>query len=29
MTSPPEQDYRKTGRYGEGSDNLIWYVEKQ
>lgn len=29
MTSPPEQDYRKTGRYGEGADNLIWYVEKQ
>lgn len=23
MTSPPEQDYRKTGRYGEGTDNLI------
>lgn len=28
MTSAPEQDYRKVGRYGEGEDNMVWYVKK-
>jgi dCTP deaminase len=28
MTSPPDQDYRKTGRYGEGEENMIGYVGK-
>lgn len=28
MSSPPEQDYKKTGRYGEGEDNMVGYVKK-
>lgn len=28
MSSPPEQDYRKIGRYGEWSENLVSYVHK-
>ncbi len=28
MTSAPEQDYRKVGRYGEGEDNMVGYVKK-
>lgn len=26
MTSLPEQDYRKTGRYGEGEENMVAYL---
>ena len=26
MTSAPEQDYRKTGRYGEGEENMTSYI---
>lgn len=28
MTSAPEQDYRKVGRYGEWEDNMVGYVKK-
>ena len=28
MSSPPDQDYRKIGRYGEGADNMVSYVHK-
>ena len=28
MSSPPEQDYKKTGRYWEGEDNMVGYVKK-
>lgn len=28
MTSPPEKDYRKIGRYGEGEANMTSYVHK-
>lgn len=28
MTSPPEQDYRKIGRYGEGEENMTGYIHK-
>lgn len=28
MSSPPERDYRQTGRYGEGEENLKSYVHK-
>ena len=28
MSSPPERDYRKTGRYGEGESNLTSYIHK-
>jgi dCTP deaminase len=28
MTSPPDQDYRKIGRYGEGENNMVGYVKK-
>jgi deoxycytidine triphosphate deaminase len=28
MTSPPEQDYRKIGRYGEGEENMVGYIHK-
>ncbi len=26
MSSPPEQDYRKVGRYGEWEENMISYI---
>jgi deoxycytidine triphosphate deaminase len=29
MTSAPEQDYKKIGRYGEGEDNMVGYVHKE
>lgn len=29
MSSPPERDYRQTGRYGEGESNLTSYVHKE
>ena len=28
MTSPPEQDYRKIGRYGEWEENMTGYIHK-
>ena len=28
MTSQPEQDYRKIGRYGEGEANMVSYVHR-
>ena len=28
MSSPPEQDYRKIGRYGEGEANMVSYIHK-
>ncbi len=28
MTSPPEKDYRKIGRYGEGEANMVSYIHK-
>jgi dCTP deaminase len=28
MTSPPSQDYREIGRYGEGEENMIGYIKK-
>lgn len=28
MTSPPDQDYRKVGRYGEGETNMVGYIHK-
>jgi dCTP deaminase len=28
MTSPPEQDYRKIGRYGEWEENMVGYIHK-
>ncbi len=28
MTSPPEQDYRKIGRYGEWEANMVSYIHK-
>jgi dCTP deaminase len=28
MTSPPDQDYRKIGRYGEGEENMVGYIHK-
>ena len=28
MTSPPEQDYRKVGRYGEWKENMTGYIHK-
>jgi dCTP deaminase len=28
MTSPPEQDYREIGRYGEGEENMTGYIHK-
>jgi hypothetical protein len=28
MTSPPEQDYREIGRYGEGEANMVSYIHK-
>ena len=29
MTSAPEQDYRKIGRYGEGEANMVSYIRKE
>ena len=29
MSSPPEKDYRKIGRYGEGETNMVSYVHKE
>lgn len=29
MSSPPEKDYRKVGRYGEGEANMVSYVHKE
>lgn len=28
MSSPPDQDYKKVGRYGEGEDNMVGYIKK-
>jgi deoxycytidine triphosphate deaminase len=28
MTSPPDQDYKKVWRYGEGEDNMVGYIKK-
>lgn len=28
LSSPPEQDYRKIGRYGEGEANMVSYIHK-
>jgi dCTP deaminase len=28
MTSPPDQDYRKIGRYGEWEENMTGYIHK-
>ena len=28
MSSAPDQDYKKIGRYGEGEDNMVGYVQK-
>ncbi len=28
MSSPPEQDYRKIGRYGEWHENMVGYIKK-
>ena len=29
MSSPPEKDYRKVGRYGEGEANMTSYIHKE
>jgi dCTP deaminase len=29
LSSPPEQDYRKIGRYGEGEANMVSYVHRE
>ncbi len=28
MSSPSEKDYKNTGRYKDGSDNMVGYIEK-
>ena len=28
FSSAPDQDYKKIGRYGEGEDNMVGYVQK-
>ncbi len=29
LRNPPEQDYRKIGRYGEGEANMVSYIHKE